>query len=233
MGDGLILESGTHQELLGNNGPYARLVAAQRLKEAHVEEDESGSSTADDVEVMEKSVHEETPYVRGGSTRSLASEILEKNGQQGEKREKDYSMFYLFRRIGSLNPPGYREYFMGLCAAICAGLVYPSFGIVYAKALQGFSLQDPHARRQAGDRNALWLFVIAVLAGLAISVEHWMFNHAAAQLSSVLRTKSFRAILSQDIEFFDKEENSTGALATGLADNPQKVYGLAGITLGA
>ena len=233
MGEGVILESGTHHQLLRENGAYARLVAAQRLKESHVEEDDTGSSTADDMEDMEKTAREEVPRRRGGSTRSLASEIIEKKVQQGQERQKDYGMFYLFKRVGSLNPPGYKEYFFGSCAAICTGMVYPAFGLVYAKALSGFSLEDPQARRHAGDRNALWLFIIAILSALAISIQNRMYNHAAAQLSAVLRTRSFKAILSQDIEFFDKEENSTGALTTGLADNPQKIFGLAGVTLGA
>ena len=233
MGEGVILESGTHHQLLHKNGPYARLVAAQRLKETHVEEDGSGGSIAGDIEDIERGAREEIPRGYGGSTRSLASEIVQRKGQRAQERKKDYGLFYLFKRIGSLNPPGYNEYFFGSCAAICAGMLYPSFGLVYAKALDGFSLDDPHARRNAGDRNALWLFIIAILAVLAISVQNWMFNHAASKLSAVLRTGLFKAILSQDIEFFDGEENSTGALTTGLADNPQKIFGLAGITLGA
>ena len=235
MGDGLILESGTHTELLRDeNAPYARLVAAQRLKEIHVEEeDDSGSSTADDADDIEKAIREEIPLQRRDTnTRSLASEIIEKNRQQHQGK-KDYSMLYLFKRIGSLNPEGYRAYFIGSCAAICAGLVHPAFGIVYAMSLNGFSLQDPQQRRHDGNRNALWLFLIAILSAFAIGIQNWMFNHAATQLSAVLRDKSFKAILSQDIEFFDKEENSTGALTSGLSSNPQKIFGLAGITLGA
>jgi ATP-binding cassette subfamily B (MDR/TAP) protein 1 len=142
-------------------------------------------------------------------------------------------MLYLFKRIGSLNPEGYKAYFIGTCAAICTGMVYPAFGVVYALALDGFSLQDPRERRHAGDRNALWFFLISILSALAIGIQNWMFNRAAAQLSAVLRNRSFKAILSQDIEFFDREENNTGALTTGLSSNPQKIFGLAGITLGA
>ena len=235
MGDGVILESGTHTELLHDeNGPYARLVAAQRLKESQVEEDESGT-TVDVADDMEAAAREEIPLGRRDtSTRSLASEILEKNRQQHpEGEEKCYNMFYLFKRIGSLNPPGYRAYFIGTCAAICTGMVYPAFGLVYAKSISGFSLQDPQGRRHAGDRNALWLFIISILSALAIGIQNWMYNNAATRLSAVIRDRSFKAILSQDIEFFDKEENSTGALTTGLSDNPQKIFGLAGITLGA
>jgi ATP-binding cassette subfamily B (MDR/TAP) protein 1 len=42
----------------------------------------------------------------------------------------------------------------------------------------------------------------------------------------------FRGILRQDIAFFDEDKNSTGALTSKLADQPQKVQGLAGVTLG-
>lgn len=234
MGEGLVLESGRHAELLRDeNGPYARLVAAQRLKETQIEEDESEILTADDTDDMEKAAREEIPLGRRTSSRSLVSDIVERNKQQEQKEKKDYSVLYLFMRIGSLNPEGYNTYLIGTCAAICIGLVYPAFGIVYAKAITGFSLETTQERRHAGDRNALWLFVIAILSALFIGIQNWMFNNAAARLSAVLRNKSFEAILSQDIEFFDKDENNTGALTTGLSSNPQKIFGIAGITLGA
>jgi len=73
--------------------------------------------------------------------------------------------------------------------------------------------------------------------------------YAAAQLSAILRTKSLKSILRQDIKYFDREENSvslylhpgrfmlislqTGSLTSGLSDGPQKISRLAGLTLGA
>jgi hypothetical protein len=35
-------------------------------------------------------------------------------------------------------------------------MVYPAFGVVYAKGIQGFSAIEASDRRHQGDRNALW-----------------------------------------------------------------------------
>ena len=35
-------------------------------------------------------------------------------------------------------------------------MVYPAFGVVYAKGIQGFSQLTPEERKHMGDRNALW-----------------------------------------------------------------------------
>jgi len=35
-------------------------------------------------------------------------------------------------------------------------MVYPAFGVVYAKGIDGFSQLEKFDRRFQGDRNALW-----------------------------------------------------------------------------
>lgn len=37
------------------------------------------------------------------------------------------------------------------------GMVNPAFGVVFAKGIDAFSLNDKAARRHEGDRTALWL----------------------------------------------------------------------------
>ena len=86
-------------------------------------------------------------------------------------------------------------------------MVYPAFGIVFAKGIQGFSELDPAQRSHDGNRNALWLFVIAILSTLAIGFQNYLFGSAAAVLTARLRMLSFKALLRQDIEFFDQDEH--------------------------
>lgn len=80
-------------------------------------------------------------------------------------------------------------------------MVYPAFGIAFAKAIGGFADLDPHQRRLSGDRSALYFFVIAILSTIAIGLQNYMFANAAATLTAKLRAISFRAILRQDSEF--------------------------------
>ena len=57
------------------------------------------------------------------------------------------------------------------------------------------------------------------------------FTVSGENLTSRLRSLSFKAMLRQEIGWFDEERNSTGALTTRLADDAAKVQGAAGIRL--
>ncbi|KAK0464466.1 P-loop containing nucleoside triphosphate hydrolase protein [Desarmillaria tabescens] len=238
MGDGLVVEQGTHQELLQREGgAYARLVQAQRLREsdevAAVAVDEDADDGDDEPKDMEKAAREEVPLGRRNTGQSLASQILEqKKKEQKDSKEPEHSMYYLFKRMGKINRSQWRKYFLGTIFATMTGMVYPAFGIVYAKAINGFSFTGSELRH-SGDRNALWFFIIAIISTLCIGMQNYLFSSSAAALMAKLRSLSFKAILRQDIEYFDKDEHSTGGLVSNLSENPQKVFGLAGATLAA
>ena len=151
MGEGTVLERGTHHELLSRTGgAYARLVQAQKLREGKEraigdEETLEGSVGHDekieDQEAMEKAVREEVPLGRKESgTQSVASEILARRQAEREGKETDYSLPYLFMRMGKLNRATWSWYALGSVFAIMTGMVYPAFGIVYGEWLNSFAL---------------------------------------------------------------------------------------------
>jgi ATP-binding cassette subfamily B (MDR/TAP) protein 1 len=51
-------------------------------------------------------------------------------------------------------------------------------------------------------------------------------------LSHKLRRQTFHDILRQDLQFFDRPDNSTGALASRADSNPQSVFELMGFNIG-
>ncbi|KAG9118341.1 GTPase-activating protein, partial [Ceratobasidium sp. 392] len=249
MGDGMVLEQGTHNQLLANpDGPYATLVEAQKLREEEQKEGAHHGDSDDEKtktpgtpasEKVEVPLEDMEPLKRTATgTRSVASEILSAREKQGTRYgNRDHSFTYLFKRMGLINRDSWNLYWWACLAAVVTGMVYPAMGIVYAKAIVGFSLPDNRDKRHSGDRNALWFFIIAIVSAAAIAIQNALFGMTAARLTSKLRTLSFRAILRQDIGWFDEDKHSlslqTGALTSTLSDNPQKVSGLAGVTLGA
>ncbi|EGO23855.1 hypothetical protein SERLADRAFT_450147 [Serpula lacrymans var. lacrymans S7.9] len=240
MGEGLVLEQGTHDELLSDeNGAYSRLVHAQKLRERREKEagdgDSATAASVEDEEDIEKAIQEEVPLGRKNTSHSLASDIIKQKEEEkrGVDESDDLTLPYLFKRLAGVNREGLHKYLLGAIFASLTGMVYPVFGIVYGSAINGFSVPDNATRRFDGDRNALWFFVIAIIASISIGFQNYLFASAAAILTSRLRSLTFKAILRQDIEYFDRDENSTGSLTANLSDNPQKVNGLAGVTLGA
>ncbi|KAF8902794.1 multidrug resistance protein 1 [Gymnopilus junonius] len=238
---GVVLESGTHNELLADaDGVYSKLVAAQRLREVgdavpiELEEHEAGISSI----LLQRQRSGSAISIDNVSEKPSIDAVKEETVKLIPPADTSYSMTYLFRRMGRINKSNWPLYICGTVGAIGVGCVYPAFGIVYAQAVTTFQIMpdDPelrHELRTDGNRNAQWFFVIALLSTLAMAVQTFFFARSAAFLTSKLRLLSFKAILRQDIEFFDQERNSTGALTSGLSSDSQKVNGLAGVTLGS
>ena len=119
MGEGAVLEHGTHQELLANGGPYAQLVEAQELREETAAQNDNDNDIAAVSSDVEKVDAEKTVPSREDSLSSVPSGLaLEKSAERKWNRTDDYTFFYLFRRIGSLARPWYTLYTLGTCSSI-------------------------------------------------------------------------------------------------------------------
>jgi ATP-binding cassette subfamily B (MDR/TAP) protein 1 len=138
MGDGLVLENGTHDDLLEADGAYTRLVQAQKLREvAKGSLDALSEDSSDDGE-MEKVAHEEIPLDRKNTLQSLGSEILQRKRKDAESSESrdDFSLIYLFKRIAPLIRDQWSNYFFGAIAA-CSKYFSTNSGAVTDKVFSG------------------------------------------------------------------------------------------------
>ena len=76
------------------------------------------------------------------------------------------------------------------------------------------------------EEYAVWFLLLAIGAGLVQFVSVSCLSLAGERLTARLRVKAFRAILRQEMSWFDKKSNSTGALASRLATDASEVKGV-------
>lgn len=140
MGEGEVLDAGSHHELLRDpNGPYAKLVQAQKLRDAERrdaagEADEADDDDDDDERALQKDADaraaeeaaaKETPLGRTHTGRSLASEILERRqkAQGGSTPPRQYTLYESIRRMAALNQHSQQYYYIGVVAAMATGAI--------------------------------------------------------------------------------------------------------------
>lgn len=119
IGDGLVLEHGTHSQLLSNsNGPYSRLVTAQNLRkgsEVTTKKPENDVALSGETEDMQTAAE---GTVCRNTTHTLAI-VREHTKEYDHETEPEYNLFYMVKRIGGLNRAGWLNYGCGIIAALC------------------------------------------------------------------------------------------------------------------
>ena len=122
MGDGTVLESGTHEELLANgDNVYYDLVEAQKLRDSgniHTTEasDMPFLSEKNEGEYYSGVTKEASPLGPGRASYSLTGDASAKKPE----RNAPYTMTYLFRRMGMINRDQWHRYAVGITGAIGA-----------------------------------------------------------------------------------------------------------------
>lgn len=251
---GHIMEQGTHTELLLRGNTYGSLVRAQRLLvQPKLENVEIGSSLAPTVKQL--SVSGFSSYTNGkgeemtGTTITLANDIESQTkfvtNANDSRSNKQRSMPYLFYQIARLN--GDSTWSLFVPGAICGaafGAAYPCFAILLGRSLSDMA-PCTHANptvcpspanqtmRSAINREALWFFVIAILAALAIGTQTYCLMYSSVLLMERVRRKSFHKMLTLDTCYFDVEGHSSGTLSSSLGANASQINGLFGITMGS
>ncbi|CAG8035394.1 unnamed protein product [Penicillium salamii] len=245
--NGQIVEQGTHSDLTEHDGPYYKLVEAQRINEEK-EADALEGDDEDSAEQMTKSHIARVKSMGSESTRneneafadnmqrresrkSISSAVLSKPNAEGTSK---YSLLTLIRFIGSFNKEEWYYMVIGLCFSILAGCGQPTQAFLYAKAINALSLPESMWGKLRSDANfwSLMFFVVGIVQFITFSIHGVTFAYTSERLIRKARSKAFRVILRQDIDFFDREENSTGALTSFLSTETKHLSGISGQTLG-
>ncbi|UPK99813.1 hypothetical protein LCI18_010748 [Fusarium solani-melongenae] len=228
MDNGRIVEQGTHHSLLEADGAYARLVKAQDLSATTPESD---SNSATDVDQDEAGIEPEdltgtiTHY--STTTKQRLDSDLDRDNYDTWKR---IGLLATIWRIVKTTPELRLTYLLLAFAGLGAAAAYPGQAILMSKFIDVFKLTGS-AMQTKGNFFALMFLVMACGCLVVYFVLGWTSNVIAQTLNHKYRKQIINDMLRQDLRFFDRPENTTGALSSRVDSYPQAVFELMGFNL--
>ncbi|KAL2038536.1 hypothetical protein N7G274_008875 [Stereocaulon virgatum] len=235
MSRGSIVEQGTHDELLEKQGAYYNLVDAQRISAENDEKLAEMTLDNSEEEISHSSSPEKTvtneKLERMATGKSISDVVLER---RGTGTVSQYSLWTLIKVVGSFNRKEVHLMLVGLFFSIIAGGGNPVQSVFFASSIVALSLPPSEYAKLRSDANfwALMYLMLAFTQILSFSAQGIAFAYCSERLVHRARDKAFRTMLRQDIAFFDKEENSAGALTSFLSTETTHLAGMSGVTLG-
>ncbi|KAM9165872.1 ATP-dependent translocase ABCB1-like [Pangshura tecta] len=225
--DGVITEQGTHHELMKRNGIYCKLVKMQTIGTEVQSEEEAENSTK---VALKESIGN---GLRRRSTRKSTkkSEIQDDSLDVKTVQPDENVPPVSFLKVMKLNKTEWPYFVVGTFAAIINGALQPAFAIIFSEIIAVFAEPDKAIVRNKSNLYSLLFLALGIISLVTFFLQGFMFGKAGEILTMRLRFMAFKAMLRQDIGWFDDPKNSTGALTTRLANDASQVKGATGARL--
>lgn len=248
MSEGRIVEQGNHDDLIEKQGAYFKLVSAQNIAAAEeLSAEEQAEQDAEELELIRKrsstriSEYDADPddniaarLNRSSTQKSVSSMVLQgKTAKDGQQKD---SLWTLIKLIASFNAPEWKFMLVGCLFCVICGGGNPTSAVFFAKQITTLSHPvTPENKHQIKHDSDFWssmFLMLAFVQFVAFSTQGVLFARCSERLIHRVRDRSFRAMLRQDVAFFDRDENTAGALTSFLSTETTHVAGISGVTLG-
>uniref|UniRef100_T1GL14 ABC transmembrane type-1 domain-containing protein n=1 Tax=Megaselia scalaris TaxID=36166 RepID=T1GL14_MEGSC len=112
------------------------------------------------------------------------------------------------------------------------GCAFPLFAIIFGDILEALSDEDPDTVRTRSNTYSMYFAITGVVVGGATFLTIYSFSIAGEKLTERLRGMAFRAMLRQELGWFDDKANGTGSLCARLSGDAAAVQGATGQRVG-
>jgi len=227
MISGKVVEQGTHSELLQRDGLYAAMVRAQDLGAAAGEpEFRDGSEEEDDAkEALNR------PLTLHRTQSEAAPKASERELEQLSAGTVGYSLARCIWIMLKEHPDLYKWYLVIMIGSVIGGGTYPAQAIIFSRLINVFTLQGAEGQSQA-NLYALLFFVLAIANLLGYFSLGWACNTIGQAITHRVRREMVERMVYFDQDFFDRPENSSGALTSKLSSVPTSLLELMSQNLG-
>lgn len=216
MSYGKVLEQGTHQELIDRNGQYASLVRAQDLGGDKGEAD--FTKEKEDLALERTLTMARSKSVAGSVADDAEAQNLARGTLDLSLIKCIFVMFYEQRDL-------YWCFLISGIGSIIGGGTYPAQAIVFSKIINVFTLPPSEAQSEANFWSLI-MFVIALANLFAYFAIGWNCNIIGQTVTRRYRLEMMKRVMHMDADFFDRPENSSGALTSKLSSLPSSLQEL-------
>ncbi|XP_068092076.1 ATP-binding cassette sub-family B member 5-like isoform X2 [Hyperolius riggenbachi] len=221
---GSVAEKGTHSELMKKEGIYHSLATAQTIQTAVEGEAEPGSPDKPFVGMQRLNSNI-------SSGKFSTSDSGEEEDVPEEVEEKELPNISFFRLL-QLNKSEWPYMLVGTLAAALNGGAHPGFSILFSKYVAVFATNDNDLIQRETNLYSLITAMLGVASFFTFFLQGFMFGRSGEVLTMRLRQMAFKAMLRQEISWFDDKKNNTGALTTRLATDASQIQTATGSRLG-
>ncbi|CAF1013430.1 unnamed protein product [Adineta ricciae] len=228
---GEVVEEGDHDLLMKMHGVYFGLVEHQQLQQ--VEEIEAMQIEKPE-SILTSSARYDLNKKRRSTLANIAASMLNtfhpkrKSIDEVQKRVDSNTTLSILK----MNKPEWLLIVLGCVAALVNGALEPTSAIVQTKLVTAFEECDKDKQAKQVLLCSLIYIGFGICGFIVQSSQIFLFAWAGEALTKRLRSKTFRAILRQDVAFFDAPDHSSGTLCTYLATEASAVQGASGVRLG-
>ncbi|XP_023591819.1 phosphatidylcholine translocator ABCB4 [Trichechus manatus latirostris] len=229
--NGVVVEQGSHSELIKKEGVYFRLANLQTSGNQIPSEFEVGLNDENTATGMAPNGWKPLIF-RNSTHKSLRNSQLHQNSLDVETNELDANVPPVsFLKVLKLNKTEWPYFVVGTLCAIANGALQPAFSLIFSEMIEIFGPGDDEVKQQKCNMFSLLFLVLGIISFFTFFLQGFTFGKAGEILTTRLRVMAFKAMLRQDISWFDDHRNSTGVLSTRLATDASQVQGATGTRL--
>nr|CAD1918044.1 ABCB transporter [Chrysochus auratus] len=216
LSEGKVVEQGTHDELMTLKHEYYQLVMTQ-VQNKEVAET---SRKHEVIEEIDQDIFDEEH-----------NNTVLKPSEEQEKEDVTQTETSFFE-IVKLNALEWKSITLGSIASAIMGCSMPVFAVLFADIMGILDNPDKDYIKSESINFSL-LFVAAGLVILfAAFLQVYLFGIAGEKMTARIRSQLFKAMLKQDMGFFDRKENGVGALCAKLSGDASNIQGATGQRVG-
>ena len=234
---------GTHDELTNDpDGAYSQLIRLQEIKKDSSEQ--YGANDSDKLESFVESGRESrqrslSPEIVNSSNKSFVvsnyrpttleggSEFLPSEAASHKSKTPDVP----FLRLAYLNKPEFPVLLIGTLAAAVTGAMQPILGLLVSKMINTFFEPADELRKDVKFWALMFVF-FSVASFIFQPLRSYFFAVAGSKLIERIRLMCFEKIIHMEVGWFDKAQNSSGALGARLSTDAASIRTLVGDALG-